>query len=217
MDVKVELNQQEADRQARALAALLVDSPQTRKRIRKVIQKEIIKARNTTARDTKSAVPNDPRKAWTAVKYSVWKKVLGGSISILSRRKAGDRYELVREKTLNPSRPGGNRRPRSSRTKDLQTYYGRDRGFILRFLNAGTDSRNFSFTPNGNRAKVNKGSHGGDVSKYGKTVNTGARGQIIGRQFFEASASTTLDIAAERIGQLIDAELAAAFAAEQQG
>lgn len=215
MEVQLEVNQAEVERQARALAALLVDSPETRKKIRSIIRKELSKARNTTSRDIKSALPNDPRKAFSAVRYSVWKKALGGNINILSRRKAGARYELVTTPTLDPTKPGGNRRKRSQRSQDMQTYYGKDRGFILRWLNEGTDIRHIQFTPNGSRAKVNKGSRGGDPSKYGKTVNTGDRGSIEGRYFFNSSASTTIDIAAERIGKMIDEELAAAFAAEQ--
>lgn len=216
MEIQVEINHAEIERQARALAALMVDSPESRKKIRKIIQTEIRKARNTTAKDVKAAVPDDPRKAYTAVKYAVWKKALGGNISILSRKKAGARYELVRTPTLDTTRPGGNRRRRSQRTQNMQTYYGKDRGFILRWLNEGTDGRRIQFTPKGSRANVNKGSRGGDPSKYGKTVNTGDRGSITARNFFVASASTTLDIAAERIGKMIDEELAAAFSAEQR-
>ena len=216
MEIQVEVNQFEVERQAKALAALVVDSPETRKKIRKIITAELRKARNTTSRDTKSILPNDPRKAYTAVRYTVWKKALGGNISILSRKKAGARYELVRTPTLDTTRPGGNRRRRSQRTQDMQTYYGKDRGFILRWLNEGTDGRHIQFTPKGSRANVNKGSRGGDPSKYGKTVNTGDRGSINARYFFMASASTTIDIAAEHIGKMIDEELAAAFAAEQR-
>lgn len=191
MDIQVELNQQEADRQARALAALLVDSPQTRKRIRKVIQKEIIKARNLTARDVKGILENDPRSAWKGVKYAIWKKALGGSVSILARRKAGAprAYNPPRKLDRYPHQRGGNRVPRSARTEKLMTYYGADRGFVLRFLNNGTTDR---------RSRL------------------GNRGSIAASNFFMASASTTLDIAAANIGRMIDEELAAAFAHEQQ-
>lgn len=192
MDVKVELNQQEADRQARALASLLVENPNTRKRLRRLIQSEIIKARTRSERDVKSAVPNDPRKAFKAVKKSVWKKALGGALHIFSSRKAGDRYELVVPRKLdrNPHQRGGNRVKRSQRTYDLQTYYGTDRGFVLRFLNSGT------------------------VPRHSRLGN---RGSITARYFFGSSAGTNLDIAAEHIGKMIDQELSAIFNSEQNG
>lgn len=190
MDIQVELNQQEADRQARALAALLVESPKTRKRIRKVIKKEIAKARYTATRDVRGSLPNDPRKSYLAVKHSVWKKALGGSLSILSRRSAVESrpIDVRRKLDQTPHQRGGNRIPRSKRTEQLMNYYGRDRGFILRFLNTGTDIR---------------------TSRYGN------RGSIAPRGFFVPVATSALSVAVEHIGVMIDQELAAAFAEEQ--
>ena len=67
--------------------------------------------------------------------------------------------------------------PRSRRTEDLLTYAGPDRGFILRFLNAGTDVRE---------------SHGGN------------RGQIAPRNFFGTSSHAAMQKAAEQLDTLID-------------
>jgi hypothetical protein len=87
------------------------------------------------------------------VKFAVYKTLFGGNLSILAKRKAGAKYELVRKRKLdeNPHQRGGNRRPRSQRTKQLETYFGADRGFVLRFLNAGTDTRE---TRNGSRGAI---------------------------------------------------------------
>lgn len=187
--IHIEINQAEVERQARALAALSVDNPEVRKRIRKEIQKQLAKARSLVARDTKGAVPNDPRQAFKAVRRTVWKKVLGGNINILTPRKAGQKNLIEPPRTLQPGQRGGNRLPRSQRTEDLMSYWGKDRGFILRFLNSGTDVRK---------------------------SRLGNRGSITARYWFRASAETALDIAADNLGKMIDQELTAAFN-EQQG
>jgi hypothetical protein len=186
MDIQVELNQQEADRQARALAALLVENPNTRKEIRKLIQKELAKARNKTSRSVKGAIENDPRQAYRAVLHSVWKKALGGSLKILSRRKAGPRYRLIRDRKLDkyPHQRGGNRRKRSANTERMDTYFGPDRSFVLRFMNGGTQNRQ---------------------TRYGN------RGSIRATGLFEHTAPWYLEEAANNLAQMINAELSYAF------
>jgi hypothetical protein len=111
----------------------------TRAMIRSVLKD----ARKKVSRDISGYLDSDPRKAARAVKFAVYKTLFGGNLSILAKRKAGAKYELVRKRKLdeNPHQRGGNRRPRSQRTKQLETYFGADRGFVLRFLNAGTNTR----------------------------------------------------------------------------
>jgi len=111
----------------------------TRAMIRSVLKD----ARKKVSRDISGYLDSDPRKAARAVKFAVYKTLFGGNLSILSKRKAGAKYELVRKRKLdeNPHQRGGNRRPRSQRTQQLETYFGADRGFVLRFLNAGTNTR----------------------------------------------------------------------------
>lgn len=186
--ISIEINQAEVERQARALAALSVEHPEIRKKIRKEIQRQLTKARSLVSRDTKGAVPNDPRQAYKAVRRAVWKKVLGGSINILSQRKAGQRNLIEPPRKLRKGQRGGNRVPRSQRTTDLMSYFGKDRGFILRFLNSGTDNRQ---------------------------TRLGNRGSITPRWWFRASAETALDIAADNLGKMIEEEMARAFSEEQ--
>lgn len=111
----------------------------TRAMIRSVLKD----ARKKVSRDISGYLDSDPRKAARAVKFAVYKTLFGGNLSILAKRKAGAKYELVRKRELdeNPHQRGGNRRPRSKRTQQLETYFGADRGFVLRFLNAGTNTR----------------------------------------------------------------------------
>jgi hypothetical protein len=49
---------------------------------------------------------------------------------------------------------------------------------------------------------VNRGSQGG--TKYGKTINTGRRGNIAPRNFFSSSAHTAMQKAADQLSVLID-------------
>lgn len=149
--IHIEINQAEVERQARALAALSVNNPEARKEMRKEIRKILSKLRSNVAKSIHSSLENDPRQAYKAVLHSVWKRVLGGNINILARRKAGARYELIREKKLDPAKPGGNRVRRSSETERMDTYFGADRGFVLRFLNSGTTQRQ---TRLGNRGSI---------------------------------------------------------------
>lgn len=71
--------------------------------------------------------------------------------------------------------------PRSQRTTDLLSYYGPDRGFILRFLNNGTPRR----TDNG-------------VRKVG-TIKEG--------NFFAATAQKEMEAAMDELAQLINEEI----------
>ena len=50
---------------------------------------------------------------------------------------------------MNTGQRGGNRRLRSERTKQLNSYYGADRGFVLRFLASGTVPRHTRYGSRG--------------------------------------------------------------------
>lgn len=209
--VDIKVDQQSVEQTNRALAALMVSSPETRKRIQKIIREELKEARKTLKSDAREAMKSDPRKAYLAVRYSVYRKILGGNLNILASRRAGQRAALIQDRTLQPGQRGGNRRPVSSRTDNLSTYYGKDRGFILRFLDSGTDNRVIPFHADSSREHVHRGSQGGDISKYGKTINTGNRGSIAARNWFTNAAPEALAQMSARLEVIIDEELTAAF------
>lgn len=200
--VQVEIDQTIAQNQQKALAALFIDNPDTRKRIKKIIREELKDATGRVREDATYEMKDDPRKAYKAVKYTVYRKILGGNVSILSPRKAGARYELIKPMTLNPNKPGGNRRTVSGRTYQIETYYGRDRAFILRFLNSGTSNRNIKFTENSKRK----------VDKWNKHPNTGNRGNIAPRNWFANMAPKEMELACENLAGVIEEELAEAYA-----
>lgn len=121
---------------------LLTTEPGFDKNVRSVIRKVLQEARKNLSRDAASYIKDDPRKAAKAVKHTVYKQIFGGNLSILNKRRASNvktTYQPAR--TLRPGQVGGNRRPRSQRTEQVDSYYGSDRGFILRFINQGTVTR----------------------------------------------------------------------------
>lgn len=156
--LEVELNMDAVRKHVDDLGKMLTSDNYMRDRIRKIIRTEVKSARNKIARDVHNNLMSDPRKAYRAVRSTIYKQVLGGNINILAPRRAGARYKLVRRRTLQDRQWGGNRRPRSPRTEALETYFGKDRGFVLRFNNSGTDQRHINMGPNtrlgGNRGSI---------------------------------------------------------------
>jgi hypothetical protein len=130
---------------------LLSTSPYFDTNVRTVIRKVLKEARAKISQDAASYIQDDPRKAYRAVKHTVYKTLFGGNVSILSKRRAGPKYDLIRAKKLQPGQVGGNRRPRVESRNRLDQYYGSDRGFVLRFLTSGTVNRQTRY---GNRGAI---------------------------------------------------------------
>jgi hypothetical protein len=179
----------------------MMSNPAMEKQVQKLIRKVLMAARREVAKAASGKMKSDPRKAYKAVKTAVYRRILGGSVSILNKRGTKfDHYEPPR--TLRPGQRGGNRRPRSQRSDNLLHYAGDSRAFVLRFLNAGTNARYIQFMGDSNRSRVNRGSQGG--TKYGKTINTGRRGNIAPRNFFSSSSHRAMQKAADQLSILID-------------
>ena len=139
-----------------SLGRIMTTDPYMAKEVKAFIRKALKDARKNLSNDAKNYLKSDPRKAVRAVKYSVYKSMFGGNVSILQKRAgtAGARYQLVRQKKLQPGQRGGNRRPRVDDHRNrLETYFGADRGFVLRFINSGTVSRQTRF---GNRGAISQ-------------------------------------------------------------
>lgn len=140
-----------AEEQQRRLASIMMKDPAMERAVRQLIRKALQKARNRTSKDIHGTLPDDPRNAYKAVKHSVFKAVFGGSVSILNKRKRGAPTTYVKPRRLSEGQRGGNRRRRSAETERRESYANSDRGFILRFLNAGTDERQTRY---GNRGSI---------------------------------------------------------------
>lgn len=190
-NIQVELNEQLVDQQNRAFGRLMATDKETRKRIQKIIREELKDAAKRLREDAKYEMKEDPRKAFRAVKSSVYRRILGGNVSILNPKRAGARYQLIRERKLdmNPYQRGGNRRPRSARTEQVDSYFGKDRAFILRFVSSGTAARK---------------------TRYGN------RGSIVARNWFQNMAPHEMELAAGNLAAVIEEELAEAYKEEMK-
>lgn len=180
----------------KALEALMMSNPDMEKKVQGLIRKVLMTVRRAVAQQAKGTMRSDPRQAYKAVKTSVYRQILGGSVSILNKRRGSVQfsdYEPPRKQRA-PWARGGNRRTRTGRTSNLIHYAGPDRGFILRFLNAGTSERSVEFTYNGSRK----------VDKWNKHPNTGNRGRIRARGFFATSSHQAMRKAADELTNLID-------------
>lgn len=180
-------------KQRKELEGLLMSNPDMEKKVQKIIRAVLSHVRKDVSQSARGAMNADPRQAYKAVKTSVYRRILGGSVSILNKRKAGTKFSAY-EPPRNPSPRGGNRRARSQRTNDVMNYAGSDRAFILRFLNEGTQNRTVEFMQNSSRK----------VDKWNKHPNTGFRGRIAPRNFFSNSSHTAMQKAAGDLQQLID-------------
>jgi hypothetical protein len=194
--IELELNDSVILEQQRTLEAALSTNPKTQKALQRLIRGVIKEARAQVVGSIKFK-GGDPRGAAQSVRTAVYKKILGANINIYSSRKAHGTTSY--EPPRHPSHRGGNRRTRSPRTQQIMSYGPLDRGFILRFLNGGTDNRSVEFAANDKRK----------VDKWNKHPNTGSRGAIAPRNFFRGAADRALAQAADNLATLIDTELGA--------
>ena len=165
------------------LRRLSYDEIIKKKDLKKYLRQSLNQARKEVQNAAKSALGNDPRKSYLGVKVGIYKKTLGGNISLYNQRSTGKRssYEPIRGGTSGILR----NRKRSERTIQVNSYYGRDRAFILRMHNQGTKPR-VAFT----RTR----------SKNGNTAN---RGSLRSLNFF-ASADGAVKRAAETLSQKLE-------------
>ena len=189
------------EEQVKKLKAMMSDDPSFRRRVNAVIKKVLNEARSLISQDAAGILENDPRHAYKAVRSAVYRRLLGGQVNILQRRKAGQPTSYQKQRKGLPLR-GGNRWGRSKRTEALEGYEGMDRGFVLRFINAGTADRGIrSYTDkNGTRHDLRSAS-----SMNIKTRSfSGNRGNIAPRNWFGQSSQKALEQASQQMQDLID-------------
>lgn len=170
-------------KQRKELEQMLSSNPDMEKRLQKVIRKVLMQARKQVSQSAQGAMKSDPRQARKAVKTAVYRRILGGSVSLLNKRRAGAPGNYEPPRTLQPKQRGGNRVKRGQRTQQVMSYQGADRAFILRFINQGTSQRT-------------AGTRGGHL--------TGNRGSIAARNFFSTSSHRAMQQAAAELDKLID-------------
>lgn len=172
--------------QRKALEQLLTSNPQMEKKIQRIIRRVFAEAKKQMQDAAASEMQSSPREAYKAVKTAVYRRILGGNMSILDSRGTKTRpYDPP--KKLRAGQRGGNRVPRGSRTQQVMDYYGESRAFVLRFLNAGATSRV-------------AGSRGGRLH--------GNRGTITPRNFFGNNSLRIMQQTAGKLDALIDQAIA---------
>ncbi len=198
--IGLDVNDAAVVEQSQVLEAALTSNPDTQKALTKLIREVILEARAEVVSAAGNAMKSDPRGAARAVRTTVYKKILGANINIYNSRRAhgSTSYEPPRKGV---SGRGGNRRTRSGRTAKVMSYEAHDRGFILRWINEGTDDRSITFKTDGRRDKWPS------VPKWSKKPNTGNRGSVTPRNWFQGAAEASLVKAADALANLIDEEL----------
>lgn len=166
------------------LERLLIENPDMTKKVQGIIRRVIKQARASVQNSAVTALTDDPRHAARAVRSAVYKAILGGQVNILNPRTVGVGSSYFKQRKLQLGQRGGNRLPRSQRTEQIDSYYGADRAFILRWIDNGTSQR---------------------VSSYGN------RGAIHARRWFNNASTSAMEKASADFEQLLDTLIAKEF------
>lgn len=151
--------------------------------VKKVMQEALKKTKAETREKllsyphkTPPVVGGDPRKAHQAVRMMIYKKIIGGNLNIFAPRKAGaSKYADFHPKgKMTPGQRGGNRRKRSADTIRMDTYMGKDRGFILRWMQKGTNDRTIEYSS----PKTSRGLRKSKKTPKPIPERTGKRGRL---------------------------------------
>lgn len=189
----------------RKFAQLKTQGTDFEKRLRSAIRKVLgeVRANMQGSAESSLGMKSDPRKAYKAVRYAVYKRILGGQVNILDPRRV-QKAPYNPPRKLQPKQRGGNRMPRSERTQDLLDYYGASRAFVLRFLNAGTEPR-YNAAPDDKGAARRNGRTEAERFKF-IAAHEGRRyrGAIAPRNWFGPRSHRELQNAAYRIQEIVD-------------
>ena len=170
------------------LERLLTTDKEMEQYIRTAIGYVMEKARRDVVSAANAAMTSDPRGAAKAIRRTLYKQVLGANLNILNKRRA-----------KGGGGSGGSRRGRTKDTERYLSYNGSDRGFILRFINAGTKNR-VTTHMNGHAIlrseKVKWHSY--------RSGEIGGRGAIRARNWFGNNSQRAMEEAAAQFSTLID-------------
>lgn len=145
--------------------------------LRNAVRYILAEARKDVVSDLSSKITNDPRHAVRAVRHTLYERIIGGQINILRKKRAGKTGSVP-----------ASTRGRLKKTEQMLGYMGSDRGFILRFLNAGTRERESSYM---NAHPIRNG-------------NRASRGSILGQNFFGPAARAAINEVVPLLQQKFD-------------
>lgn len=109
---------------------LLSTNPKMREDLEYAVDVILKDAREQATGELKKYFFDSAHETHRAIRRIVYKKVIGGELNILNVKRA------LRQGRVSPSRRG-----RTADTSRILSYTGIDRGFILRFVNDGTNER----------------------------------------------------------------------------
>lgn len=204
MALSGEINSQVLENQREALKACMTVDSEMGKRLRELIFQELKRARDSIASGIQFG-NGDPRGTRHAVKRYIAGKYLGGVVSILDGKSAGGRNSYEAPRKVYPGKGGqrgGNRRLRSQRTEDMLHYGPQDRGFILRFVNSGTNPRyanGRNATGSGKKRNLRNLIRLQEEGDY-------YRGSIAPRNFIQTLGNPAMQRAIGNLSQMIDEE-----------
>lgn len=163
--------------------------------VREKLREQLSKVRADAVSKAKMVIRDDDRHAYKAVLRKTYKDRLAGNVNILSSNKRLAARRGVPEPTGGVS---GIRRRRSvsGRTAQTLSYYGADAGFILRFLNSGTDIRTARASgPTGRHSKATWGGRGAISARdfFGRSeVRMNQAAIDLGRQIIRMAEERTM-------------------------
>ena len=156
--------------------------------MRKLVAKVLQTAVREVSSAASSAIQSDPKGTARAVRKMIYKQVLGGNVNIINKKRASGGGSV-----------GGSRRGRTQRTEQIMSYQGKDRQFILRFLDSGTNSRVTTHMNGHTIMRTQKV----PWHTY-KSGQVGGRGAITPRNFFGPAAEQAIEKAANQLSVLIE-------------
>ena len=193
------------------IEGMMTDNPELREKLQEAIREDVWKARNSVVNSMKGIFDNgDPAEARRAVRNIVYESVLGANLNIrdMKRGTASWRVRQVDRKVeQNPRMRGGNRRKRTFKTVRMHGYEGKAKGFLLRWLNNGVNDRAIKFKERMSRK----------ADKWNTHPNSGNRGSIAARNFFEPMASAALNVVSQHLAQIIEEEIERQFNENNNG
>ena len=182
----------EIDNNAR-LDRLLMTNPDTEKDVRRLVATVLQAAEKEVESAAARAMRNgDYRNTALSVRHSIYRRVLGGNVNILS----GGRGRGTKPPKVLPSSRG-----RLQKTTDMMGY--RDRSFILRWLDDGTNGRTIEHM-NGHRMLRQSTSERPKNRYYRFPGSLGARGKVTATHFFGPSANAAIEKAADELVVLLN-------------
>ena len=121
---------------------LLSTDPVMKKKLEEAVSDVMFLARKHASEEIKQYMFDDAREAYRAVHNSVYKRVVGGSLNIFTRRRVLRKGNWIpRPNNRYGNNTGPEPRGRLKRTLDFYGYNGIDRGMILRWNSEGTANR----------------------------------------------------------------------------